>query len=665
MIGDASDHRRRTYPASATASALASGSICLRRAADEHGAAHRIGRGRCGRRRCDREWRFVDSPSRSRVPRVPLAASSVSLRRQPALVLASPRPRTSCPAVDPAALGVDCEPSAIPCARAAGRSRPRACWPSSPPTARSSGGSATLHGRPRATYLTGERWYQRHAAAAPTAPAGDRLLLARVRHHRGAAAVLRRPRHPGRRPPQGGQRPRRADHRRRPALPARLLPPVALARRLAAGALPGPRPRRAAARRCCARRTARRCGVASRCPAGATLHARIWRGAGRPGAAAAARLRRRGQRAGRARGHRPALRRRHRAPAAARSCCSASAACARCAPTAALTGDAGARGLPHQRGPRRLPRRSSGSASSSRARPDFDEALEVVRAGTVFTTHTPVPAGIDRFPRDLVEQYFGGADAAPGVPVERDPGARRRGLRGRRPGVFNMAVMGLRLGQRANGVSRAARRRQPRDVRRPVAGLRRRPRCRSPRSPTACTPRPGSPARCSSSPSTRGRQRGDSADGDGWRGASTRSATARSGRPQRSCASSWSATPARRLRESWTQRGAAEPSSGWVDSALDPDVLTIGFARRVPSYKRLTLMLRDPERLKAPAAAPGAAGADRHRRQVAPGRRGRQAADPGDRAVRRRPRGAAPHRVPARLRHRDGPARSTRAATSG
>ena len=31
---------------------------------------------------------------------------------------------------------------------------------------------------------------------------------------------------------------------------------------------------------------------------------------------------------------------------------------------------------------------------------------------------------------------------------------------------------------------------------------------------------------------------------------------------------------------------------------LDPDVLTIGFARRVPSYKRLTLMLRDPERLK-------------------------------------------------------------------
>ena len=35
----------------------------------------------------------------------------------------------------------------------------------------------------------------------------------------------------------------------------------------------------------------------------------------------------------------------------------------------------------------------------------------------------------------------------------------------------------------------------------------------------------------------------------------------------------------------------------WIDTMLDPEVLTIGFARRVPTYKRLTLMLRDPERL--------------------------------------------------------------------
>ncbi len=38
---------------------------------------------------------------------------------------------------------------------------------------------------------------------------------------------------------------------------------------------------------------------------------------------------------------------------------------------------------------------------------DFDAALELCRAGTVFTTHTPVPAGIDRFPLDLVARQFG------------------------------------------------------------------------------------------------------------------------------------------------------------------------------------------------------------------------------------------------------------------
>ena len=54
-----------------------------------------------------------------------------------------------------------------------------------------------------------------------------------------------------------------------------------------------------------------------------------------------------------------------------------------------------------------------------------------------------------------------------------------------------------------------------------------------------------------------------------------------------------------RLKASWLQRGASASELGWVDEVLDPDVLTIGFARRVPSYKRLTLMMRDPERLKS------------------------------------------------------------------
>ena len=110
----------------------------------------------------------------------------------------------------------------------------------------------------------------------------------------------------------------------------------------------------------------------------------------------------------------------------ARSCCSASAASARCAPT---------RGSPAPRRPRSsTPTRatpassaSSGSASSPSTEDgpklDFDTALEVGRAGTVFTTHTPVPAGIDRFPRDLVEQYFGGRRRRP--PASRSTGSWR------------------------------------------------------------------------------------------------------------------------------------------------------------------------------------------------------------------------------------------------
>ena len=54
----------------------------------------------------------------------------------------------------------------------------------------------------------------------------------------------------------------------------------------------------------------------------------------------------------------------------------------------------------------------------------------------------------------------------------------------------------------------------------------------------------------------------------------------------------------RRVRSSWLKRGAAPAELGWVDDVLDPDVLTIGFARRVPTYKRLTLMLSDKARLK-------------------------------------------------------------------
>ena len=220
---------------------------------------------------------------------------------------------------------------------------------------------------------------------------------------------------------------------------------------------------------------------------------------------------------------------------------------------------------------------------------DWDAALESVRAGTVFTTHTPVPAGIDRFPADLIERYFGGDNAAHGVPVERVLSL------GAEPGgdgsVFNMAFMGLRLAQRANGVSEL----HGVVSREMFAGL-------WPGFDAAEVPI-ASVTNGVHAPTWVAREvaemapGGDLDDPAGW----TEIAKA-------SDEELWAARTAlrrrlvedvrRRVRASWLLRGASPAELAWTDEVLDPDVLTIGFARRVPSYKRLTLMLRDPDRLR-------------------------------------------------------------------
>jgi len=232
----------------------------------------------------------------------------------------------------------------------------------------------------------------------------------------------------------------------------------------------------------------------------------------------------------------------------------------------------------------------------------FDEALEAVRAATVFTTHTPVPAGIDRFARDLVAQYFGGEMAVDGLPVERVLALGAEDYDGGDPTVFNMAVMGLRLGGRANGVSllhgEVSRGMfeglwpgfDAREV--PITSV-----TNGVHSPTWVDPalaalqaeRLGLDELTADEASSRWlRGDGDGAVSDGELWAIRREMRGRLVDEAR-----------RRVRRSWRDRGATPAELGWVDDVLSPDVLTIGFARRVPTYKRLTLMLRDPERLKA------------------------------------------------------------------
>jgi starch phosphorylase len=235
------------------------------------------------------------------------------------------------------------------------------------------------------------------------------------------------------------------------------------------------------------------------------------------------------------------------------------------------------------------------SADASGPRLPFDTALEVTRAGTLFTTHTPVPAGIDRFPRDLVAQYFAGQSPAEGVPSDRILALGAEDFDGGDAGVFNMAVMGFRLAQRANGVSLLHG-----EVSRGMFnGLW--PTFDADEVPiTSITNGVHAPTWVAREVFELAAKAGADTESDSpdlWSVVDKIPAT-ELWATKRVLRQALVDDARSRLRKSWLKRGAAQAELGWIDDALDPDVLTIGFARRVPSYKRLTLMLRDPERLK-------------------------------------------------------------------
>jgi len=232
---------------------------------------------------------------------------------------------------------------------------------------------------------------------------------------------------------------------------------------------------------------------------------------------------------------------------------------------------------------------------------DVDSALEVVRSGTVFTTHTPVPAGIDRFERELVRRHFSGDAALDGVPVERVLALGVESWPDGDPNLFNMAAMGLRFAQRANGVSllhgKVSRGMfnglwpgfDAEEV--PITSI-----TNGVHAPTWIDPevvRLGA------------REIGSEITDDAmvigeahrWDGVA-RIPDLDIWELRRRLRTQLVDDARERVRASWRQRGASDAELGWVAEILDPDVLTIGFARRVPSYKRLTLMLRDPERLR-------------------------------------------------------------------
>ncbi|CAN5383389.1 glycosyltransferase family 1 protein [soil metagenome] len=223
----------------------------------------------------------------------------------------------------------------------------------------------------------------------------------------------------------------------------------------------------------------------------------------------------------------------------------------------------------------------------------FAEALQAVRAGTVFTTHTPVPAGIDRFEASLVEKYFS-TDLLPGVAVADVLALGAEDYPGGDPAYFNMAVMGLRLAQRANGVSKLHG-----DVSRhmfgalwpgfdadevPITSV-----TNGVHAPSWTDPqvRELAESHLGTTDTTAADWASDAvSDADIW---------GLRGRLREQLVED----ARKRVTAAWSEANPGIAAPPWYRNLLDPSVLTIGFARRVPTYKRLTLMLHDPERLRS------------------------------------------------------------------
>lgn len=220
----------------------------------------------------------------------------------------------------------------------------------------------------------------------------------------------------------------------------------------------------------------------------------------------------------------------------------------------------------------------------------FEEAKEVARAGVLFTTHTPVPAGIDRFDRGLIEHWFanfadpfGGMNAL--LSLGHEDGSDK----------FNMAMFGLRLSSMANGVSKlhgqVSREMfqsvwtgvEVSDV--PITSI-----TNGVHAETWTSNQMSKIFDENLSPDWRW-------DPKAWGNAGNLSderlwdARVQSRHKLIEKAREWT-------RAQHIARGASEPTLHWIQEALDPNALTIGFARRFATYKRATLLLSHPDRLR-------------------------------------------------------------------
>jgi len=230
---------------------------------------------------------------------------------------------------------------------------------------------------------------------------------------------------------------------------------------------------------------------------------------------------------------------------------------------------------------------------------DFWEALWATRAGNVFTTHTPVAAGFDRFPADLLRKYLPyveGALAGRGVKLN-DVLALGRSDPHNQDEPFNMAF----LAQRGSAITLAVSRLHGEVSRRIFQPLFSRwPSCEVPVShvtngvhiPTwdsagadEIWTKAYGKERWRSGAVERGERIARVSDEELW---------AMRGEGRQRVVHIARKHLGRQLRERGFDLGAAQD----CELVLDPNVLTLGFARRFTEYKRPNLLLSDRDRLE-------------------------------------------------------------------
>jgi starch phosphorylase len=229
---------------------------------------------------------------------------------------------------------------------------------------------------------------------------------------------------------------------------------------------------------------------------------------------------------------------------------------------------------------------------------DFYSAARQIPREVVFTTHTPVPAGHDRFTADLIEEHLGPLREQLGISQENLMGfGREHPTDDQEP--FCMTVLGLKLARRVNAVSSLHG-----EVSRAMwRGL-------YPDKPEDAAPigHVTNGVHVPSWLAPQMRRLYDRHLGVGWYRQSGKSQT-------------WEAIETvddgelwethftlkgqllhfvrRRMREQAERRAEPAQSLKLLDKVFSPDALTIGFARRFATYKRANLLLADMERLAA------------------------------------------------------------------